>query len=718
MASQSPTAQESMQLISDTVRNDDESIKVSSFNVSENVQNGTQIDDTIEALKDDHDVCISTDEIEKNGLIEAVDHKELMLLSSNAALMRSKDEEANQDLSLKILEKAENTTQIDDIIEAAKVLKDDKSVSTQIDNVIEAAEVLKDDKSVSTQIDDVIEAAEVLKDKSASTQIDNVMEAAEVPKDDNCVSILSGLKEEIEKTDWIKAGDDHSVIVDEKIKETGGCDSQENIKSIEDKIEISDNIVMRKLLRGPRYFDLLDSGRGSCYNCGEEGHTAVRCTMAKRKKPCFVCGSLEHNAKQCAKGQDCFICKKGGHRAKDCPEKKMAGLHLSAKICLKCGQSGHEMFSCQTSYSSDDLKEIQCYMCKNFGHLCCATYTPTVGGKLSCYRCGQSGHTGLACKISRGGPNEIESPSSCYKCGEGGHFARECTNLAKPYTRLPGGPKKMESPSTCYKCGQGGHFARECSDSVKPYTRLPGRPNKMDSPSTCYKCGQGGHFARECSDLVKAATKFLGGPTQMESPSSCYKCGGEGHFARECSNSPMASTRLQGGLFEMESISSCYRCGGEGHFARECTSSVEAHTRLHEYPNCSGSTSLCYKCGERGHFARECTTSAKSLKRNRELSSPKFKLSKHKKDSSDRKSWPSDLGKPRKRKKTQYEGEFSTPVKSKRGGWTTEHPRDLHRQKARNRGLKSPATPSTRNFCSAIILRISYPQLADFTDAN
>ena len=31
----------------------------------------------------------------------------------------------------------------------------------------------------------------------------------------------------------------------------------------------------------------------------------ANCTAAKRKKPCFVCGSLEHNAKQCSK-----VCKR------------------------------------------------------------------------------------------------------------------------------------------------------------------------------------------------------------------------------------------------------------------------------------------------------------------------------------------------------------------------------------------------------------------------
>ncbi|XP_063934906.1 uncharacterized protein LOC108224625 isoform X2 [Daucus carota subsp. sativus] len=571
-----------MQLPSDTVRNDEESDKDLSLIVPETVENAT-FHDVIEALEDDQNVCIST---EKTDLIQAGDHKGSMILTLNTALLRSNDEEVNQDLSFEVLEKAENATKIDASIEAAEVLKDYKTVSTQIDGVIEPAEV---------------------------------------PKDDNKLSIFTGLKDETETSDWTEFGDDDYVITDEEIKETVGCESLADKMSIEDEIEISDNIVMRKLLRWPRYFDLLDSGRGACYNCGEEGHTVVRCTMAKRRKPCFVCGSLEHNAKKCAKGHDCFICKKGGHRAKNCPEKNIAGLHLCAR-CLKCGQSGHGMFSCQSSYSSDDLKKIQCYICKEFGHLCCAKYTFTVGGKVSCYRCGQSGHTGLACNILRGERNEIESPNSCYKCGGGGHFALECTNSLKPYARLLRGPNKMESPSTCYKCGQGGHFARECTESIK------------------------------------AATRLRGGPNIQESPSSCYRCGGEGHFARECSNSPMA------------------------------------YTRLHEYQNGSGSPSSCYKCGEEGHFARECTTSAKSSKRNREFSFPKYKHSKRQQDSFGRKSWPGDLGKPCKRKRTRYEREFSTPVKSTtRRGWTTEHLGDLPRRKARNKGWNSPATPTSRH---------------------
>lgn len=40
-------------------------------------------------------------------------------------------------------------------------------------------------------------------------------------------------------------------------------------------------------------------------------------------------------------------------------------------------------------------QEIQCYICKSFGHLCCADFADPGPGELSCYRCGQLGHNGL-----------------------------------------------------------------------------------------------------------------------------------------------------------------------------------------------------------------------------------------------------------------------------------------------------------------------------------
>ncbi|KAI3867032.1 hypothetical protein MKW98_000245 [Papaver atlanticum] len=200
-----------------------------------------------------------------------------------------------------------------------------------------------------------------------------------------------------------------------------------------DGAEVVNNVVLRKLLRGPRYFDPPETNFNStCYNCGEEGHMAVNCKMEKRKKPCFVCGSVEHGAKKCKQGQDCYICKKTGHRAKKCPEKDKVITQLS-EMCLRCGDYGHNMFSCFNDYAPEDLKEIQCYICKMFGHLCCVDFMDTGTRVVSCYNCGQSGHTGLGCAKRRGDTSGgVATPTLCYKCGEEGHFARGCTTYAKP----------------------------------------------------------------------------------------------------------------------------------------------------------------------------------------------------------------------------------------------------------------------------------------------
>ncbi|WOG94590.1 hypothetical protein DCAR_0313886 [Daucus carota subsp. sativus] len=257
-----------------------------------------------------------------------------------------------------------------------------------------------------------------------------------------------------------------ALVVEKETDKAEECKSVETDNLVEPENKKDDNAVLRKLLRGPRYFDPPDSSWGTCYNCGEGGHTAVKCKAAKRTKPCFVCGSLEHNVKQCTKGKDCYICKKGGHRAKDCREKKVAGGPQSSNLCLKCGEFGHEMFTCRNDYLSEDLKEIRCYVCKSFGHLCCVNYGDSTAGQVSCYRCGKAGHTGLACTRLRSESNGTNTPSSCYRCGEGGHFARECTSTQSS-TRSRSESYGTGTPSSCYKCGETGHFVRECTSSAK-----------------------------------------------------------------------------------------------------------------------------------------------------------------------------------------------------------------------------------------------------------
>ncbi|GMP98426.1 hypothetical protein CsSME_00046320 [Camellia sinensis var. sinensis] len=141
--------------------------------------------------------------------------------------------------------------------------------------------------------------------------------------------------------------------------------SREIIPSLPKPVKSMDEIVPRKLLCRPRYFNHPESSRVMA--------TPVTRKMQKKKKPCFICGGLNHNVTHCKQVIDCSVCSGRGHLANDCPE-KYAIKDESSKFCLRCGDTGHDLFSCSSDYSYDDLKEIRCFVCKAFGHLCCVDY--------------------------------------------------------------------------------------------------------------------------------------------------------------------------------------------------------------------------------------------------------------------------------------------------------------------------------------------------------
>ncbi|XP_037495297.1 uncharacterized protein LOC105648972 isoform X7 [Jatropha curcas] len=116
----------------------------------------------------------------------------------------------------------------------------------------------------------------------------------------------------------------------------------ENIET--ESFEMKDNIVLRQLLK-PRYFDPPSDCRVACSSCGEEGYVAVRCKLRNQKKPSFVCGSSEHIWRRCKQQRRILQLEKDQEN------------QSNPDTCLRCWGSGHDMFSCRSDSSLDDLKD-------------------------------------------------------------------------------------------------------------------------------------------------------------------------------------------------------------------------------------------------------------------------------------------------------------------------------------------------------------------------
>ncbi|XP_041999509.1 DNA-binding protein HEXBP-like [Salvia splendens] len=179
------------------------------------------------------------------------------------------------------------------------------------------------------------------------------------------------------------------------------------------------NLILKKLLRAPRYFDCPESTR-LANELSEDDNEG---TANKGHKSCYICGDIDHSGNNCKKANACIVCSGKGHLMKDCPNKN-SELDSTPTPCLRCGNTDHDMFSCTQNYDPEDLKAIECYICKQPGHLCCLDNKEEGPNKASCYRCGQPGHFGLECTKSNIPPFDFQL--FCRKCKERGHSSTQC----------------------------------------------------------------------------------------------------------------------------------------------------------------------------------------------------------------------------------------------------------------------------------------------------
>ncbi|CAF2114174.1 hypothetical protein Bca4012_096206 [Brassica carinata] len=166
----------------------------------------------------------------------------------------------------------------------------------------------------------------------------------------------------------------------------GGKYKEDKKMNLEESGETWNNMVLKKLLRPARYFDPPDEADSmtdsSCDSSWEQEDANPP------RKRCFICASFEHVGEQCSMGHD------------SCPN--------DGSVCLRCGDMGHDMSLCKYEYSEDDLKDVRCYVCKSFGHMCCGEALSSSSWAVSCYKCGKLGHVGLGCG------RHYEEPPTCW----------------------------------------------------------------------------------------------------------------------------------------------------------------------------------------------------------------------------------------------------------------------------------------------------------------
>ncbi|XP_043970947.1 zinc finger CCHC domain-containing protein 7 [Gambusia affinis] len=122
-----------------------------------------------------------------------------------------------------------------------------------------------------------------------------------------------------------------------------------------------------------------------CRNCNKTGHLSKNCPHPKKMMPCFLCGSMGHQAISCP-NKHCNNCGQPGHLSRSCNEKS-----YWHKQCHRCSMRGHFF---------DDCPEIW----RQY-HITTKKGPP----------------------VKQQGGEGAQSVAYCYNCSKKGHFGYECT---------------------------------------------------------------------------------------------------------------------------------------------------------------------------------------------------------------------------------------------------------------------------------------------------
>ncbi|KAL5193672.1 Cellular nucleic acid-binding protein [Glycine soja] len=246
--------------------------------------------------------------------------------STPSLVFSSDDDEANQDLSLKIVEKAMR-------MRAAKHAPND-DVSSPFSQKSELAVPLND---VVSDLPSAIADSEVTEKKKTAK-----------------------LKRE--------AAGDQSVVIAEEQEMEETSNATENHEFVEGSpVLIGDNMVLRKLLAQ------------DCFICKKGGHRAKDClekhtSRSKSVAICLKCGNSGHDMFSCRndyspddlKEIQCYVCKRVGHLCCVNTDDATPG-EIS---CYKCGQLGHTGLAC--SRLRDEITSgatpSSCFKCGEEGH--------------------------------------------------------------------------------------------------------------------------------------------------------------------------------------------------------------------------------------------------------------------------------------------------------------------------------------------------------------